>query len=201
VSFWQIRYTPTPEAPAKEQAREPASAPPSVIVPPVVVPPKIVTAPADVPKKLAAIDALRKILNEGMLPWINSGQQLSTGGWWNWYLSDQIPQMQDAARSLYVKSQELDQEIRHLQNANVQFPDIHALASSPLGTPFLLRVQNLVTPILALPNDPSKKMGNDLYRPLFEPYAKETYAALTDIQNWRSQTDRNAIELRKQLSQ
>jgi hypothetical protein len=165
-------------------------------------PPKITTAAIDVPKKLAAIDALRKILNEEMLPWINSGQQLSTGGWWNWYVGDAIPEMQVSARNLYVKSQELDREIHQLQNDNIQFPDIHALASSPLGTPFLLRIEKLVTPILALPkDDPSKKMGNDLYRFLFEPYAKETYAALNDVQNWRGTTDRNAIELRRQLSQ
>jgi hypothetical protein len=164
-------------------------------------PPKITTSPVDVPKKLAAIDDLRKILNEEMPPWINKGEQLATGGWWNWYVGDQIPEMQDAARSVYVKSQELDQEIQRLQNANVQFPDIHALTSSPLGRPFLLRIENLVTPILALPNDPSKKIGNDLYRFLFEPYAKETYAALNDVASWRNATDRNAIELRKQLSQ
>jgi hypothetical protein len=165
-------------------------------------PPKITTSPADVPKKLAAIDALRKILNDEMPPWINSGQQLSTGGWWNWYVGDQIPQMQDSARIFFKKSQELDQEIQHLQSENVQFPDIHTLASSPLGTPFLLKIEKLVTPILALPpDDPAKKMGNDLYRFLFEPYAKETYAALNDVQSWRFTTDRNALELRKQLSQ
>lgn len=164
-------------------------------------PPQITTAAADVPKKLAAIDALRKILNDEMLPWINKGQQLSTAGWLNEFVSDQIPQMQDAARDLYLKSKEMDEEIHRLQNENVQFPDIHALASSPLGTPFLLKIEKLVTPILALPTDPSMKMGTDLYRFLFEPYAKETYAALNDVQNWRSATGRNALELRKQLSQ
>jgi hypothetical protein len=198
-AVWQMRTTQadSPITPLKM----PGAAQPHTATAPAAPPPRIATAPADVPKKLAAIDELRQILNGDMATWINKGQQLSTGEWWNWYAGDQVPQMQEAARSFFKKSQELDQEIQRLQNENVQFPDIHALASSPLGTPFLLRIEKLVTPILALPDDPSKKMGNDLYRFLFEPYAKETYAALNDVENWRRITDRNALQLRQQISQ
>lgn len=163
-------------------------------------PPKITTSSVDVPKKLAAIDALREILDSDMLPWINKGQQLSTGAWWNWAIGGETVQLKDEARAFYRRGQEINEKLERLQKDNVQFPDIHALAASPLGRPFLLKVDRFITPVLALPDGPLT-MGNDLYRFLFEPYAKETYQTVTEIDGWRKTTDQNALQLRRQISQ
>jgi hypothetical protein len=56
------------------------------------------------------------------------------------------------------------------------------------------------TPVLALPDDPLK-MGRDLYRVLFEPYAKEAYETMNEVESWRRTTDQNALQLRQQIGQ
>jgi hypothetical protein len=163
-------------------------------------PPKITTSPVDVPKKLAAIDTLRQILNDDMPPWINKGQQLTTGAWWNWAVGGQTSQLKDEVRKFYQQGREINEKLDQLQKGNMQFPDIHTLASSPLGTPFLLRVDKFVTPVLALPDGPLT-MSNDLYRFLFEPYAKEASETINEIESWRRTTDQNALQLRQKISQ
>lgn len=189
--------TDVPSVPLKPATPVVVSGPPQKAV---VPPPRTTTAPADVPKKLAAIDALRQILDSDMAPWINKGQSLATGSWWNWAVGGEISQLKDEVRKFYERGREINERLERLQKDNMQFPDIHTLASSPLGRPYLLKVEKFVTPVLALPDGPLT-MGNDLYRFLFEPYAKEAYDSLNEVEGWRRTTDQNALQLRKQISQ
>jgi hypothetical protein len=197
-AVWQMRTTQAdnPTAPLKMVG---AAQPHTVTAP--ASPPRITTAPADVPKKLAAIDALRQILNGDMATWINKGQQLTTGAWWNWAVGGETAQLRKDVTAFREKGRELNEKLEHLQKDNLQFPDIHALATSPLGTPFLLKMEKFVTSVLALPDDAVKVMGNNLYRTVFEPYAKEAYETINEVDNWRGTTDRNALQLRQQISQ
>jgi hypothetical protein len=198
--IWQWRHAPAVAALRQAPASQPPLPTNPATTAPVTTPPKITTAPADVARKLAAIDELRQILNDDMPPWINKGQQLTTGAWWNWVVGGETAKLRNDTRSFYERGREINEKLERLQKDNVQFPDIHALASSPLGRPYLLKVEKFVTPVLALPDDPLK-MGNDLYRFLFEPYAKEAYETLNEVDGWRRTTDQNALQLRRQISQ
>ena len=165
------------------------------------MPPTVTTAPADVPKKLAAIDNLRQILNDEMAPWINKGMQLTSAAWQTWTAGGETSHLRDETQNFYQVGRELNDKFQKLQKDYAQFPDIVALSSPPFDYAYNIKMEKFITPVLAMHDDTRQALGNDLFRFLYEPPAKEADEAIIAVENWRKTTDKNALQLRRQISQ
>ena len=161
--------------------------------------PEIITAPADIPKKLAAIDSLREILNADMPPWINKGHQLTTGAWWNMALNHQAAELRKEVTAWRDAQGAINGKIEQLRQQNEQFPDIHALSSQTYSATFVPKMEHFVTAILSLPDDPPI-MGTGALRFFVEPIAQAAYGGLQTVEQWRNATDRNALQMRQSIS-
>jgi len=160
--------------------------------------PVATTAAVDIPAKIAALDQALAIFQKELPQWINQGYGLSTGGWWNLSVGGKEAELGEKLTDWNQAYNRIFDALEAVGKDSLKFPDVVDLSSPPFRESLNKKVFKFVHSAgLSIAGG---KWHQEALKYFIEPVGQATYADLQRIEEWRARSERQALEIRQQLS-
>jgi hypothetical protein len=155
------------------------------------------TASVDIPLKIPALDQILVVLQKDLPAWINKGNQLSTGGWWNSIAGGKEAELNEQITAWNQNFRRIFDDLEKIGKDN-KFPDIVELCNPPLREHWDKVVSKFVQTVNV--STTGGKLSPEALKVFVEPVGQVTYAELNKVEEWRARAEKQTISIRQQLS-